>query len=108
MALLATLLVAAVTAGVRANAQSRAADRRLEACLMADECLGAWWPDRQNFPRSGAGDIEGRPGWKWQTRTVRSTEAEALKMQVVALDILAPDGAATGPAVTVEVLLPSE
>jgi hypothetical protein len=106
MALLGTILVAAVTAGVRANTQSRAADLRLEACRAADECLNTWWPDRENFPRSGAGDLQGHAGWTWRTRPVANADAAAIRMAVVALDILAPGQAPDRPALTVEVVLP--
>jgi hypothetical protein len=106
MALLGTVLVAAVTAGVRANTQSRASDLRLEACRAADACLNTWWPDRENFPRAGAGDVQGHAGWKWRTRRVDSAEAAALRTEVVAVDILAPDQEPDRPALTVEVVLP--
>jgi hypothetical protein len=106
--MLGTLLVAAVIAGIRSNTQNRAAERRLEGCRIANECLSGWWTDRQNFPRSSGGDVDGHPGWKWQTRPVASTEAAALQADVVALDILAPGDGPPGPAVTVEVLLPRE
>ncbi len=57
-ALLGSLLVGILTADSRQRRQTWRAERRIEACSIADEWLETWWPKRDRMPRSGGGPIE--------------------------------------------------
>jgi len=118
-ALLGSLLVGILMADSRQRRQTWCAERRIEACTIADGLLEQWWPKRDEMPRSGGGPVDGHDRWTWRTRTVISRDAERIGGQVVVLEIYGPDLPAGGdstvaaelsrePAARVELLMPGE
>ena len=118
-ALLGSLLVGILMADSRQRRQTWRAERRIEACAIADELLDQWWPKRDPLPRSGGGPIDGHDGWTWRTRTAMNRDAERLGGQVVVLEIFSPDlpeardptvaaELSRDPAARVELLMPAE
>ena len=107
MAILGAVLAGILTANARMSVQAARASRRVEACRIADELLNAWWPKRDELPRSAGGQVKDRPGWTWRTRVVDSKAASDMNAEVVALEIFAPgsNGASGAAAARVEVLL---
>jgi len=105
MALLGTLLVSALLANGRLRVQAHRAERRVQACEIADGLLKEWWKKPSELPRSGAGDVKGFKGWKWQTKRIASEPADELKCEVVALEIYGPADEAETPSARVELLL---
>ena len=107
MAILGTLLVAALVTASRLEDRSSRARQRGEACRIADRLLETWWQKRDKFPRSGEGPVPGQDGWRWRARAVDSDAARAIKAQVVAVELLHSNRpGAEEPAARVEVLLP--
>jgi hypothetical protein len=104
--LLGTMLVSILLARVQLGQQYRHAQASLEACQMLDGLLRAWWADADNFPRAGKGSVPGHPGWRWQVRTLKRDDADALYSQVIAVELFAPNQPGTTPAAGVELLLP--
>jgi len=118
-AILGTLLVGILTADSRQRRQTWRAERRIEACAIADELLEGWWPKRDKLPRASTGRVDGHKGWTWRTRTVSNRDAERMGAEVVVLEVFGPQlpGAANSPAaaalsrepsVSVELLMPAE
>lgn len=110
-ALMGTLLASILIAAGRVRAQGGRANRRIEACEIAEELLAKWWSDPDEFPRSARGTVPGQTGWTWRTRTVDSKDAEKLNASVVAIEVFGPGSGGTDedrPAVCVEVLLPKQ
>jgi hypothetical protein len=105
--LLATLLVSILQVQGRLKVQSRAVAQRGEACEAIDELLRGWWPDLPSLPREGAGEVPGRAGWQWQTRTVARQDAAAVDGQVVQVDVFAPQWSGPAPTGRIEILLPA-
>ena len=81
------------------------ANKRIDACRVADELLNGWWGDKDKLPRSGSGEAEGVHRWTWLTKTVENDDAGAMGGEVVALEIFDPKGVDDGPAVRVEIIL---
>jgi hypothetical protein len=104
--LLGTLLVTMLVANARLTNQAARAELRVRGCRIADQLLAQWWVDPGNFPCSDSGTIDASPGWRWQTTTLASTQAEALHAQAVRLSLFAP-GDDLGPTTVVEFLAPS-
>jgi len=105
MAILGTLLVGVVMAGVRLGAQARASEQRIEACRAADEQLQAWLADPTQLPREASGSVTGRSGWSWHTHRLPSGDVEVLGADRVVLEVFAPE-APDHAAARVEVLAP--
>ena len=108
-AILATVLVAILIAAGRLRTQSARAERRVEACRIADGLLRAWWPERQKLPRDDSGQVPDHPGWTWKTQPVANEAAEEMGAAVVALEVYSPAAAgvaAAGAAARVEIVLP--
>ena len=108
MVLLGTLLVAMLVAKGRLTIQAQRAENRLQACQVLDGLLEGWWPDRKALPRSDTGGVPERPGWRWRTQIVESQSADAMRAQVVAVEVFAPNTRDRLPAARVEILLPLE
>ena len=109
-ALLGTLLASILVAQARVKRQACQADRRLEACAVAEELLQKWWARPESLPRSDSGSVDGRDGWSWRTRPVERTDAQAMGAQVVALEVFwraGQDQAAEPFLARVELLLPA-
>ena len=105
--LLGTVLVSGLMASARQRGQAADAERRLEACRIADELLAQWWSDPEGMPAADQGIVPGRGGWRWRTEVVRNGEAQVLNAQVVALTVFGGDVEAP-PLVRIEVLRPRE
>ena len=105
-ALLASLLGSILLAASRLSVQATQADRRIAACRLADRLLEGWWEKPDMFPRRGEGRLE--DGWTWRIRAVPNDGASALRGEVVALEILAPDPRDGAAAARVELLVPEE
>ena len=109
--LLGTLLVSILLANDRLGMQSRHADQRMEACVIAQEFLSAWQKQSTSapsgfdaIPRNQSGLVAGHPGWQWRTITVNNADAAGLGGEVLALEILAP-GESGEPIEHVELLV---
>lgn len=107
LAILGSLLVAAVLAKSRLHRQGSAAEARLRCVAAADELLAAWWQDLERFPRSAAGPVPADPRLSWRTRVLDDEPIKGLSSQIVRLEILdARAGSNNSPALTLDVLLP--
>jgi len=104
--LLGTLLVAIIVVKGRLTVQAARAEARVQACEALNDLLEGWWPDRESLPRDQAGEVPDRPRWRWQTRRVPNEEADAVRAEIVAVEVFAPDRRDTVPAARVELLLP--
>jgi len=110
-ALLGTLLVTLLIAASRLGLQTARAERRIEACRIADRLLEGWWTmKRDEFPRNASGAVPGVQGWRWRTTEVSNGDAITLGGHVVAVDIFAPmeETGTPEPAVRVELVLPEK
>lgn len=107
-AILGSLLVSILIGASRFQVQAGRAERRLEACGVADGLLEAWWANIGGFPRTGRGSVAGRDGWSWRTTLVENAGARALGGEVVALEVFGPGGRTDEPAVRVELFLPEK
>ena len=105
--LLATLLVSILATQGRLKVRSRAVAQRAQAAEVIDELLRGWWEDLPSLPRGGEGEAPGRPGWRWQTRTLERDDAAAVGGQVVQIDVFAPQWADASPTGRIEILLPT-
>jgi len=109
LALLAAILTGLFTIKTRSARQAQLTERRRLAIQAADALLSFWWQDIAKFPRTGSGDITGRPGLQWRTQDVRDDRAQSLGGQVVRLDVF--DRSTRGAdalLASVEVVLPVE
>lgn len=107
LAILGSMLVAAVLAQSRLHRQWSIAEARLRCVAAADELLTAWWRDLERFPRSAAGPVPTNPQFSWRTRVVDDEPIEGLRCQIVRLEILDPRAnPPTSPALALDVLLP--
>jgi type II secretory pathway pseudopilin PulG len=100
--LMGTVLVSVLIASGRQRAQAAGAERRMEACRVADDLLDRWWSDPEGMPPTGQGPVPGRDGWRWRTQATTDEGARILGARVVALEIT-ESGHATA-LVRVEVL----
>jgi len=110
-ALLGSLLVSILVGVAGLQAQAVRAERRIEACRIADRLLASWWTRREQFPRRDEGRLETPAGWRWRTRVVPDASARALGGEVVALELFPPPrqgGRDPDPAVRVELVLPEK
>ena len=108
-AILGTLLVAILLSASRLQASAARADRRIEACRVADSLLETWWAAKpEDFPRAASGTVGGAGGWSWRTTLTENPESRAMKAETVALEIFAPGAPKGEPAVRVEVVLPEK
>lgn len=98
--------MAILVSNARLTAQAGRAQRRIEACRIADELLEKWWPQRDRLPRDEGGRVSRRKGWTWRTRRVENEAAEAMDAQVIALEVFGPNDRLEAPATRVEILLP--
>ena len=105
-ALLGTLLVSVLMAQSRLTVQAGRSELRSQAVKIADGLLEAWWPKKEQFPRSASGSVDGQDGWTWQTRSVDNPDANAIGAVVVVLKIFSPGAAQGPPATSVELVLP--
>lgn len=109
MALLGTLLVSVMLAGMRFQQQTRRAEQRINACQMADELLTQWWKKPDAFPREDSGAVPNHPDWRWRTQSRECTDSEDLRCQIVTLDVFGAEPTEDAkPAVSVDVLLPQK
>jgi len=107
--ILGTLLTALVLANARLTAQTIAAGSRLEACRIAEDLLRDWTTSEDGVPRSGSGEITGRPGWLWHTEPHENEQADELRSAVISVRIFAPGTNAQGPpSLQLELLVPGE
>lgn len=106
-AILGTLLVGLLLASSRLAVQTRSAERRMEACRIAEMMLSLWWKEADKIPRDKSADVPGCSGWRWQTRVESNRDAKALGAEVVALEIYSTSQDDEVPAARVEILLPS-
>lgn len=107
LAILGSLLVAAVMAKSRLHRQWSTAEARLRCVAAADELLATWWQDLERFPRSAAGPVPTDPQLSWRTRVLDDEPIEGLRCQIVRLEILDPRAnPQTSPALALDVLLP--
>ena len=110
LALLATLVVALLTARGKVTRQYAGAERRLAAVRVADELLAEWWKEPKRFPRTDTGRAKGQRGergFAWRTRVVPSEAMEGLELEVVRLELSDVQG--RGEVVlAVDVVLPKE
>jgi len=110
-ALLGSLLVSILVGVSRLQAQAVRAERRIEACRVADRLLASWWARRETFPRREEGRLETPAGWRWRTQVVSNASARALGGEVVALELFPPPrqgGRDPDPTVRVELVLPEK
>lgn len=107
-AILGSLLVAILLGAARLQAQAARAQRRIDACRVADRILEGWWAKRDEFPRRAEGSVAGRPGWTWRTQVVENESARALRGEVVALAVFGPDTREGEPVAQVAVFLPEK
>ena len=105
-ALLGSLLVSILIGASRLQAQAARAERRIEACRVADGLLKGWWAKRDEFPREARGTVPGHNGWRWRTRGSENESARALGGEIVALEIFAPEASSDRAATRIEVFLP--
>jgi len=104
-ALLGTLLASVLIAHAKIAVQARQSRQRMEACGIADELLRKWYAKPAQLPRDSSGTVEGKPLWRWQTRTIENSDAAKLGGELFALDVFA-DGMDQGRGVHVELLAP--
>jgi len=111
-AVLGVVLVSLVVTSSRMASQRRRAEDTITACRIADELLDKWWAKRSDMDRSGGGEVPGREGWTWRTRTRQTRQADALAGEVVVLEIHPPEAQGLSKpeaaAATVEILLPKK
>jgi len=107
MALLGALLTSLIAAAGNMRRQALQADRRIEACRIADALLSRWWDGETPFPRNASGIVEAHEGWRWRTRVVPNRDAWRVYGEVVALELFCEAPAGREPAARVEVLLPT-
>jgi hypothetical protein len=107
-AILGSMLVAILVGSARFQTLGARAERRIEACRVADRLLEHWWPHREKVPRNGMGEVPGCNGWTWRTRTAQNEDAGDLGAETVVVDVFAPNAGRDDPAVQVEILLPDE
>jgi hypothetical protein len=102
-----TVLVSIVLAQAGLGRQTARAQRRIEACRVADALLREWWPERSGLPRNGGGEVQGAEGWSWRTETAPCEQAETLQAKIVTLEVFRTTTAeADGPSARVQILLP--
>lgn len=100
-----TLLVGIIVAEARANAQTRLARYRIEACGVLSELLQDWWADPDSMPRDDEGEVFDQEGWTW--RTTVTEQSEALEAEVVTVEVFGPHQQGEDVAAArVELLLP--
>ena len=104
-AILGTLLVSVLLAGSRLTVQGHRAEKRVEACRIADELLSTWWPRINSIDHDSGGQVPGHEGWLWRTQTVENENASKLSARIVALEVFAPGEAEDAPAARVEILV---
>ena len=107
-AVLGSLLVSILIGAVRLQGQAGRAERRLEACRVADQLLEAWWRVPEEFPRRDEGEVSEGDGWLWRTEVVPGDADRSLRGEVVALEVFAAGGRDGDPAARVEVFLPEK
>ena len=103
-ALLGTLLAAILLANAGVRRQAMTADRRQEACRVADRLLDKWdatWP---NLPCDTSGPVENEPLWNWRTTSIDNPQADSIGGQVLKVEVYKTDQ--PDVAVQVHLLLP--
>src|SRR5690348_1878673 len=94
LALLASLLVGLLVARAGYLRQSAIADRRLRAVAAADALLTRWHLDPMTLVRSGSGTTD-NDAFAWRTSPVNNAAVDAMKANVVRLEVL--DARGIGP-----------
>lgn len=107
-ALLGSLLVSILIGASRLQAQAARAERRIEACRVADRLLEGWWAKRDAFPREARGAVPGHDGWRWRVQVSENESARALGGEIVALEVFAPKASGDRAATRIEVFLPEK
>ena len=102
--LMASLLVAMLLAMSRMNIQSRRAEDRVQACAVLDSLMQQWWRNQRRLPQNQFGQVPGRPGWRWQTRTINNPDLQILYAEVVAVEVFSSQQRDAGPAARLEIL----
>ena len=107
LAILASMLTAIFSVKSRVTRQTRITERRREATAVADALLASWWQNKNTFPRSESGPVEGGQNFIWRTQPIPNPSAQACGAEVVRLEVLdATSLPAPAPLVTVELILP--
>jgi type II secretory pathway pseudopilin PulG len=107
IALLGTLLATVLLSIGRIRTQDARAAQRIEACRIAEDLLQQLWAKADKFPRGGDGEVSGKKGWRWRTQAVANPQAQNIRGEVVAVEVLAPGSDAGPPAARVEIVLPT-
>jgi Tfp pilus assembly protein PilV len=108
LALLAILLTGVVSTRRHLAHQTFAAQQKRRAVAAADNLLSTWWQNPKTLPRAGAGAVPGESNLVWQTMLVPNATADALKTQIVRLQITDASQTNPAPLTTVELLLDAE
>jgi hypothetical protein len=106
-ALLGTLLVGILLADGRLRHQAANAERRVEACAIADELLRTWWRKPDEFPRRDEGEVDGKPAWRWRTAPLENHDATQLGGEVIRLEVITTVDGRDASLCEVEVVLPA-
>ena len=102
-ALLGTLLASIMVAGANFTLQAAKAQRRVEACRLAQEFMQENWGKRSELAAAGEGPIPRHDGWRWRARVTDKVPADDLRIKVLSLEFLGPQDEM--PSAQLEMLL---
>ncbi len=91
----------------RLRHQTANAERRVEACAIAEELLSTWWRRPDEFPRRDEGEVAGKPAWRWKTTPQENHSATKLGGEVVCLEVETTRDGRKATLCEVEVVLPA-
>lgn len=99
LALMASVLVALLTAQARYARQSHETRLRLQAIEATDTLLTQWWTETGAIPAPESGWLDTDPPLAWRTHRIDRPDAQLLAAQIVLLDILRPTPPGISPGV---------
>jgi hypothetical protein len=91
----------------RLRHQAANAERRVEACAIADQLLSTWWRKPDEFPRRDEGEVAGKPAWRWRTTPVENRDAAQLGGEMIRLEMETTRDGKDATLCSIEVVLPA-